>query len=69
MAFARAVRLARQIGMRKATQAVGRAVAQNPEPVIIPCHRVIRKIGVFGDYRWGAARKKDLLGWEMARGS
>ena len=61
--------IARQIGMPKATQAVGRAVAQNPLPVIIPCHRVIRKIGVFGDYRWGAARKKAILWWEMAKGS
>jgi AraC family transcriptional regulator, regulatory protein of adaptative response / methylated-DNA-[protein]-cysteine methyltransferase len=54
------------IGMPKASRAVGRAVGQNPIPVIIPCHRVIRNGGEFGDYHWGSARKKALLGWEMA---
>jgi AraC family transcriptional regulator of adaptative response/methylated-DNA-[protein]-cysteine methyltransferase len=34
---------------------------------IIPCHRVVRKLGEFGNYRWGAARKKAMLGWEAAK--
>jgi AraC family transcriptional regulator of adaptative response/methylated-DNA-[protein]-cysteine methyltransferase len=59
--------LAIQIGMPAAARAVGNAVAQNPIPVIIPCHRVIRKAGDFGGYRWGAARKKAMLAWESAR--
>ena len=54
------------IGMPKASRAVGHAVGKNPIPVIIPCHRVIRNGGEFGDYHWGSARKKALLGWEMA---
>jgi AraC family transcriptional regulator of adaptative response/methylated-DNA-[protein]-cysteine methyltransferase len=54
------------IGMPQAARAVSRAVAVNPIAYIIPCHRVIRKMGVLGGYRWGAARKKALLGWEMA---
>ena len=58
--------IAVSIGMPKASRAVGHAVGQNPIPVIIPCHRVIRKGGEFGDYHWGSARKKALLGWEMA---
>jgi len=58
--------IAVSIGMPKASRAVGHAVGQNPVPVIIPCHRVIRKGGEFGDYHWGSARKKALLGWEMA---
>lgn len=55
------------IGIPNASRAVGNAISRNPLPVLIPCHRVIRKTGQFGDYRWGASRKKALLGWEMAR--
>lgn len=54
------------IGMPGVSRAVGNAVSRNPVPVLIPCHRVICKTGDFGDYRWGASRKKALLGWEMA---
>jgi AraC family transcriptional regulator, regulatory protein of adaptative response / methylated-DNA-[protein]-cysteine methyltransferase len=50
-----------------AVRAVAHAVARNPVPLLIPCHRVIRKLGDFGEYRYGAARKKALLGWEMAQ--
>ncbi len=59
--------IAVSIGMPKAARAVSNAVARNPIPVIIPCHRVIRKLGAFGGYRWGRERKKALLGWEAAR--
>jgi len=55
------------IGMPGASQAVGNAISKNPIPVLIPCHRVIRKSGELGDYRWGANRKKAILGWEMAK--
>ncbi len=58
--------IAVQIGLPRAARAVGAALGRNPIPVLIPCHRVIRKTGEIGDYRWGAARKKALLGWEMA---
>jgi AraC family transcriptional regulator of adaptative response/methylated-DNA-[protein]-cysteine methyltransferase len=53
------------IGMPRASRAVGNAVGQNPVPVLIPCHRVIRKNGDFGEYGYGSARKKALLGWEQ----
>jgi AraC family transcriptional regulator of adaptative response/methylated-DNA-[protein]-cysteine methyltransferase len=59
--------IATRLGMPKASRAVGNAVAQNPIAYMIPCHRVVRKLGEFGNYRWGAARKKAILGWEMAR--
>ena len=59
--------IAEYLGDRNATRAVGHAIALNPISFIIPCHRVIRKMGVFGGYRWGTARKKAILGWEMAR--
>ena len=58
--------IAVSIGMPSAARAVSNAVARNPMPVIIPCHRVIRKAGAYGGYRWGTARKKALLGWEAA---
>jgi AraC family transcriptional regulator of adaptative response/methylated-DNA-[protein]-cysteine methyltransferase len=59
--------LAITIGKPSAARAVGSAVGQNPVPVLIPCHRVIHKLGDFGNYRYGSARKKALLGYEMAR--
>jgi len=59
--------IARRIGAPSATRAVGTAVGQNPVSYLIPCHRVIRKSGAFGQYRWGAARKQAMLGWEAAR--
>jgi AraC family transcriptional regulator of adaptative response/methylated-DNA-[protein]-cysteine methyltransferase len=59
--------LAVSIGMPRAARAVGHAVAQNPIAVLIPCHRVIRADGEFGNYHYGSARKKALLGWEFAQ--
>jgi AraC family transcriptional regulator of adaptative response/methylated-DNA-[protein]-cysteine methyltransferase len=59
--------LAARIAAPTATRAVASAIARNPVAVLIPCHRVIRKSGVFGEYRWGSARKKALLGWEVAQ--
>jgi len=55
------------VGMPEATRAVSNAVAHNPIPVLIPCHRVIRKTGDWGGYQYGTARKKALLGWEAAQ--
>ncbi len=59
--------LARAVGNPGASRAVGNAVGKNPVAYIIPCHRVIRRAGVIGNYHWGAERKKALLGWEWAR--
>lgn len=56
-----------QIGLPKATRAVGSAVGKNPISFIIPCHRVIRKTADFGNYGGGKARKKAILGWEAAQ--
>jgi AraC family transcriptional regulator of adaptative response/methylated-DNA-[protein]-cysteine methyltransferase len=58
--------LAEQAGRPRASRAVGTALGRNPIAVLIPCHRVIRKLGEFGNYRYGVARKKALLGWEAA---
>ena len=54
------------IGSPKSARAVGQAVGANPISFIIPCHRVIRKMGDFGGYHWGEARKRAILGWEFA---
>ena len=59
--------IARHLGMPNAARAVGNAVGTNPIPFLIPCHRVIRKLGEFGNYGEGPARKKALLGWEAVR--
>ena len=55
------------MGRPTATRAVASAVAANHIAFLIPCHRVIRSMGDFGKYRWGAARKQALVGWEQAK--
>jgi len=59
--------IAEAIQHPKAMQAVGSAVGANHIAYLIPCHRVIRKDGILGEYRWSSARKKSIIGWEMAR--
>jgi AraC family transcriptional regulator of adaptative response/methylated-DNA-[protein]-cysteine methyltransferase len=54
------------IGMPASVRAVGNAVGGNPIPVLVPCHRVIRKDGSLGGYRYGLARKRALLGRELS---
>ena len=54
------------VGEPKAVRAVANACASNPVPLIIPCHRVIRKDGSLGGYGLGIGRKKTLLRAEMA---
>jgi AraC family transcriptional regulator of adaptative response/methylated-DNA-[protein]-cysteine methyltransferase len=55
------------IGAPNSSRAVGTAVGQNAIAYLIPCHRVIRKTGLLGGYRWGESRKRAMLGWETAR--
>ncbi|MBZ4394463.1 methylated-DNA--[protein]-cysteine S-methyltransferase [Myxococcus faecalis] len=59
--------LAKAIGRPKAVRAVGSAVGDNSVALLIPCHRVLRKTGVIGDYRWGSSRKQVMLAWETLR--
>ncbi|PWW82916.1 6-O-methylguanine DNA methyltransferase [Prosthecochloris marina] len=59
--------VASYIGHPKAFRSVASAIAINPVAYLIPCHRVIAKSGKIHQYRWGAARKKALIGWETAR--
>jgi AraC family transcriptional regulator, regulatory protein of adaptative response / methylated-DNA-[protein]-cysteine methyltransferase len=58
--------IARSIDNIKASRAVGSAVGDNPAAFLIPCHRVIRSTGEFGNYHWGSVRKTAMIGWEMS---
>ncbi len=53
--------LAEEIGHPKAARAVGRALALNPLPILIPCHRVVRKNGKLGGFSGGLKLKRRLL--------
>lgn len=59
--------IARHIEVPNALQAVGSAVGANPVAYLIPCHRIIRKNLIIGEYHWGTERKKAMLGWEMTK--
>ena len=53
--------IASNIGQPQATRAVARACAKNELAIIIPCHRVVKKSGQPGGYRWGVDRKVQIL--------
>ena len=53
--------VAEAIGKPSAVRAVASACAANPASVVTPCHRVLRRDGGLGGYRWGLERKKALL--------
>lgn len=61
--------IAEEIQSPRASRAVGTAIGSNPVAFLIPCHRVIRSSGIFGDYHWGSNRKTAILGWEAAKNS
>lgn len=52
------------LGHPSAARAVGSACASNPVPLILPCHRVIRSDGSYGEYIGGVETKKYLLDFE-----
>ena len=53
--------LAAKIASPRAARAVGTALANNPFPLIIPCHRVVRADGSTGQFGGGSAMKRELL--------
>lgn len=59
--------IAEKVDNPKASRAVGSAIAKNPIAYLIPCHRVIRSTGNFGQYHWGMSRKQAIIGWECAK--
>jgi AraC family transcriptional regulator of adaptative response/methylated-DNA-[protein]-cysteine methyltransferase len=56
--------VAKAIRQPRAVRAVARACAANPAAIVIPCHRVVRKDGGLGGYRWGTGTKRALLAKE-----
>jgi AraC family transcriptional regulator of adaptative response/methylated-DNA-[protein]-cysteine methyltransferase len=58
--------IATRIGEPHASREVAQACAANPLAVVIPCHRVVRRDGTLGGYRWGTRRKRALLAREAA---
>lgn len=59
--------IAQEIGSPQAVRAVGTALARNPLPLIIPCHRVVRSDGSFGQYSLGGKENKRILLEQEAR--
>jgi methylated-DNA-[protein]-cysteine S-methyltransferase len=58
--------LAERAGHPKASRAVGTAMATNPVPIVVPCHRVLRTGGALGGYGGGLDMKLHLLRLEGA---
>ncbi len=56
--------LATMAGRPKASRAVGSAMATNPIPIVVPCHRVVRADGPLGGFRGGLSVKAQLLDLE-----
>ena len=54
-------RIAAHLGKPNRARAVGTALASNPFPIIIPCHRAIRSDGMLGGYQGGLKMKRTLL--------
>jgi len=58
-------KLAKHAGPKRASRAVGNAMARNPLPLVVPCHRVVRstlEVGNYGEERNGRSRiKRELL--------
>lgn len=53
--------IAKGIGRPKGARACGQVLRQNPFPLLIPCHRIVRKSGEKGGFAWGKEIKERLL--------
>ena len=60
--------LARKAGHPKAARAVGQALGENRTPILIPCHRVVKKDGALGGFSTGISWKRELLNLEKVSG-
>ena len=56
--------LAKAINLKNGQRVVGKIMKNNPFPVIVPCHRVVKSDGTIGGYAYGTERKKYMLSKE-----
>ena len=59
--------VAEQIDKPDAARAVGNAIGDNPVPIVVPCHRVIKSDGSMGGYSAGVEKKRWLLQHEQGK--
>lgn len=59
--------VAERAGSPRAVRAAGTALATNPLPIVVPCHRVLRSDGQVGSYLGGSSMKESLLAMERER--
>jgi methylated-DNA-[protein]-cysteine S-methyltransferase len=59
--------IAEQVESRRHARAVGQALAGNPVPIVIPCHRVVASQGALGGFSAGLAWKRRLLALERGQ--
>ena len=53
--------LAKALGNPSASRIIGRILSRNPNPIKVPCHRVVMSDGKLGGYAYGTAKKRGLL--------
>jgi methylated-DNA-[protein]-cysteine S-methyltransferase len=53
--------IAKALGYPKAARLIGRILHDNPNPIVIPCHRVVHSNGKLGGYAYGSTKKRKLL--------
>ncbi len=53
--------LAKAVGIENGSRAIGNIMNKNPNPVTVPCHRVVRSDGSVGGYAFGSTEKTQLL--------
>ncbi len=58
--------VAAEAGSPRGSRAAGNALGANPIPIVVPCHRVLRRGGALGGYGGGLHRKRFLLELEGA---
>jgi methylated-DNA-[protein]-cysteine S-methyltransferase len=53
--------IARALGHPRASRAIGRILANNPNPISVPCHRVVKSNGEIGGFAYGQQKKREIL--------
>jgi methylated-DNA-[protein]-cysteine S-methyltransferase len=53
--------LAKALGSPTASRHIGKILSKNPNPIVVPCHRVVKSDGNLGGYALGSSKKKELL--------